>query len=169
MPEQYIGEVRMAGFNFAPQGWARCEGQLMSIAQNDALFAILGTTYGGDGINTFALPDLRGRVPTHVDTNFPLGLKGGEGQHTLNTQEMPGHTHQLMASTAVSHFNNPANRTFGDVEAGAFNIFTPPDNTATLAASSLKASGGSQPHNNYQPTLCINFIIALEGIFPSQN
>ncbi|HEY0589204.1 MAG TPA: tail fiber protein [Pseudoduganella sp.] len=169
MSEPYLAEIRMTGFSFAPKGWALCNGQLLPINQNQALFAILGTTYGGNGQTTFALPDLRGRVPVHMHANFNLGQQGGEASHTLIASEMPAHTHSLGISTAVSHQADPTGRVLGNVEAGALNYYAPQDGTATLAAHTVTSSGGSQPHENMQPYLTINFIIALQGIFPSQS
>jgi len=169
MSEPYLAEIRMTGFSFAPKGWALCNGQLLPINQNQALFALLGTTYGGNGITTFALPDFRGRVPTHVGAGFDLGQQAGEASHALNAAEMPAHTHSLGISTAASHQADPAGRVLGNVEAGALNYYAPMDGSATLAANTVANSGGGQPHENMQPYLTLNFIIALQGIFPSQN
>ena len=169
MSEPYLAEIRMTGFSFAPRGWALCNGQILPINQNQALFAILGTTYGGNGQTTFALPDLRGRVPVHLDGTFNLGQQGGAASHTLIASEMPAHTHSLGISTAVSHQADPTGRVLGNVEAGALNYYAPQDGSATLAANTVANSGGSQPHENMQPYLTINFIIALQGIFPSQS
>ena len=169
MSEPYLAEIRMTGFSFAPRGWALCNGQILPINQNQALFAILGTTYGGNGQTTFALPDLRGRVPVHMDGTFNLGQQGGAASHTLIASEMPAHTHSLGISTAVSHQADPTGRVLGNVEAGALNYYAPQDGSATLAANTVANSGGSQPHENMQPYLTINFIIALQGIFPSQS
>lgn len=169
MSTPYIGEIRMTGFNFAPTGWALCNGQLMAIAQNETLFAIIGTTYGGDGVNTFALPDLRDRVPMHTGAGKVIGMQAGEAAHTLTLAETPAHSHNMMTSTAASHVADPTGKTFGNVEAGALNTFHAADGSATLAPSSLGMAGGNQPHDNEQPSLTINFVIALEGIFPSMN
>ncbi|KQV59375.1 MULTISPECIES: phage tail protein [unclassified Duganella] len=169
MSEPYLAEIRMTGFQFAPKGWALCNGQILPINQNQALFSILGTTYGGNGQTTFALPDLRGRVPVHMDAGFGLGQQGGAASHTLSASEMPAHTHSLGISTAVSHQADPSGRVLGNVEAGALNYYAPQDSTATLAPSTVGNSGGSQPHENMQPYLAINFIIALQGSFPSQS
>jgi microcystin-dependent protein len=169
MSEPYLAEIRMTGFQFAPKGWALCNGQILPINQNQALFAILGTTYGGNGQTTFALPDLRGRVPVHMDGGFNLGQQGGEASHTLTANEMPSHTHSLGISTAVSHQADPSGRVLGNVEAGALNYYAPLDGSATLSPATVGNSGGSQPHENMQPYLTINFIIALQGIFPSQS
>ncbi len=169
MSEPYLAEIRMTGFQFAPKGWALCNGQILPINQNQALFAILGTTYGGNGQTTFALPDLRGRVPVHMDGGFNLGQQGGEASHTLTANEMPSHTHSLGISTAVSHQADPSGRVLGNVEAGALNYYATLDGSATLSPATVRNSGGSQPHENMQPYLTINFIIALQGIFPSQS
>lgn len=169
MSDPYIGEIRMTGFNFAPVSWALCNGQLLPIDQNQALFAIVGTTYGGDGQTTFALPDLRGRVPMHAGANFPLGQVAGEPVHTVIESELPSHTHQLMASTAVNHSADPTGCVFGNVQPGDLNLFRVQDNSTTLAASTVGLAGGTQPHENMQPYTVVNFIIALEGIFPPHN
>ncbi len=169
MSEPYLAEIRMTSFNFAPKGWALCNGQILPINQNQALFALLGTTYGGNGITTFALPDMRGRVPAHMGPSFALGDKAGEASHTVTANEMPAHTHGLGISTAASHQADPTGRVLGNVEAGALNYYAPLDGTATLAPNTVGNAGGSQPHENMQPYLTINFIIALQGIFPSQS
>lgn len=169
MSTPYLAEVRMTGFAFAPKGWALCNGQLLAIGQNQALFSLLGTTYGGNGVTTFALPDLRGRVPIHTGAGFSLGQQAGEASHTLTMGEMPGHTHSLGISTAVSHQADPSARVLGNVEAGALNYYAPQDSTATLAPATVANAGASQPHENMQPYLAVNFIIALSGIFPSRD
>ena len=169
MSDPYIGEIRMSGFNFAPVDWALCDGQLLSIASNDVLFSILGTQYGGDGVTTFALPDLRGRVPMHAGAGYLQGQAAGEIRHTLIPGEMPSHTHQLRASTVASHFADPTGRVFGNVQPGDLNLFRVQDNTATLATSTVGFAGGAQPHENMQPYTVVNFIIALNGIYPSQS
>jgi microcystin-dependent protein len=166
MSDPYIGEIRMAGFSFAPQEWALCNGQLLNIADNDALFSILGTTYGGDGITTFALPDLRGRVPMHPGGSYVQGQSAGETQHTLTAGEIPAHTHQLNASTVASHFADPTGRVLGNVQPNDLNIFRVQDNTSTLAGTTVGFTGGSQPHENMQPYTVVNFVIALYGIYP---
>jgi microcystin-dependent protein len=169
MSEAYIGEIRMTGFNFAPRGWAPCNGQLMPINENEALFAILGTSYGGDGVSTFALPNLQGRVPMHVGQSFSLGQAAGETEHTLIPAEMPAHTHQVMASTTATHAADPTGRVFGNVQTGDLNLFRVQDNSAAMATPTIGQAGGSQPHENMQPYTVMNFVIALEGIFPSHN
>lgn len=169
MSEQYLGEIRMTGFSFAPKGWALCNGQFLPINQNQALFAILGTTYGGNGVTTFALPDLRGRAPAHIGSVFTLGQQAGAASHTLTANEMPAHSHNLGISTAVSHQADPTGRVLGNVEAGAANYYAPQDGSATLAPNTVASAGGGQPHENMQPYLTVNFIIALQGIFPSRD
>lgn len=172
MSEPFIGEIRMFGGNFAPRGWALCDGQILSIAQNTALFSLLGTTYGGNGQTTFALPDLRGRVPVHPGqgpglTNRTLGQTGGEEAHTLISTEMPVHNHIVNAKSAGGSAATPAN----NVPAGSTardNQYAPAADT-TMSPSMVGSAGGSQPHNNMQPYQCVNFIIALEGIYPSRN
>lgn len=166
MSEPFLSEIRLVSFNFPPKGWAYCNGQLLPINQNQALFALLGTTYGGNGQTTFALPELRGRAPMHVALNHPLGQRAGTEHHTLSLQEMPTHTHGLSASTADADLSSPAGAlpACGSVETYAAS------GPAILMGSqaSTNVTGGSQPHNNMQPFLTVNFIIALQGIFPSQ-
>lgn len=171
MADPYIGEVKIVSFGFAMKGWAYCNGQLLSIAQNQALFSILGTTYGGDGITTFALPDLRGRTPVHAGTNpigvnpVVLGQAAGEQNHTLLISEMPAHNHLVLASEAVGSNSDPTNEFFASSTENIYNAT--PD--VTLTPQTIAATGGSQPHNNMQPYLVLNFVIALVGIFPSRS
>lgn len=165
MSEPFLGEVRIMSFGFAPRGWAVCNGQLLPINQNQALFSLLGTMYGGDGRTTFALPNLQSRTPIHFG-NHSLGSAGGEVTHTLTIQELPQHTHTLQAA------NNPA--TTNTATATAYlgqqaNTYTGPSNLVAMAAGEIGAVGGSQPHSNMQPFLVLNFCIALQGIFPSQS
>jgi microcystin-dependent protein len=168
MSAPYLGEIRMVGFYFAPMGWAFCDGALLSIADNDALFALLGTTYGGDGINTFALPDLRGRIPLHIGTGgggtYGLGQTGGTEGVTLTVQQMPAHQHIPNGATAGS-LNSPTNTVWAGWTGAQFI-----DQTANgmMNAAAIGSAGGSQPHNNLPPFLAINFVIALAGIFPTQ-
>ena len=169
MASPFLGEIRMFGGNFPPFGWAKCDGQLLAISQNDALFALLGTTFGGDGVSTFALPDLRSRLPIHQGqgpglSNYVIGQQAGTESVTLTTQQLPGHNHLMNAVTANT--NSPANAAFGS---GGLSIFKAGPPTANLAAGSILPAGGSQPHDNTMPFLVVTFIIALEGIFPSQN
>jgi microcystin-dependent protein len=165
--DSFVGEIRMFGGNFAPVGWALCNGQLLSISENEVLYTLIGTTYGGDGQVTFALPDLRGRLPIHQGSGNVMGQSGGVEAVTLTSQTTPAHTHQLTAAlTATS--DSPANT-----------MLAPNPNIATLQFGGdepvpyppvlVSVVGGSQPHENRQPFLCLNFIISLSGIFPSQN
>jgi microcystin-dependent protein len=165
MAEPFLSEIRIMSFSFAPKGWAQCNGQIMPINQNQALFALLGTTFGGNGQTTFALPDLRGRAPIHVGAGHTLGERAGEEAHTITQQETPAHTHAMNAAGVPAATN---------VGTGAFlaqvaNAYTPATNLTTLAPGEIGAVGGSQPHINMQPFLALNFSIALQGIFPSQN
>ncbi len=166
MSEPFLGEIRMFGLNSAPRGWALCNGQLLSIASNQALFSLLGTTYGGDGRTTFALPDLRGRVPVHVGNGVTLGQSAGEENHTLIQAEMPAHTHQMSASTAAANQKNVEGSIW---TSSTSNPFGPAASLTPMNAASLAAAGGSQAHPNMQPYLTVNFCIATQGIFPSRN
>jgi microcystin-dependent protein len=168
MSEPFLSEIRIMSFAFAPKGWALCNGQLLPINQNQALFSLLGTTYGGDGRTTFALPDLQSRVPMSWGAGHILGERGGESAHTLSQNEMPGHTHAVQASTAATNGTaTPANNYLG----GADNVYLPPSggSQTTLRPDAVTTVGGSQAHLNMQPYLTLNFCIALQGIFPSQN
>jgi len=169
MSDPFLGEIKMVSFNFAPKGWALCNGQTLPINQNQALFALLGTTFGGNGQTTFALPNLQGRTPAHMSGAYILGQTGGEETHTLTQGEIP-HDHPLMASRDFANSVNPVNNLLG-AKAGRFgkNIYAPAGNLTPLDARSVEAVGGGQPHNNMQPSLTLNFVIALTGIFPSQN
>ena len=171
MAQPYVGEIRMFGGNFAPAGWMFCDGQLLPISENETLFQLIGTTYGGDGQSTFALPDLRGRLPVHngtgsSGTNFTLAESGGAEEVTLTVSQIPAHTHAMVASA-----NNATKAAAAGNVLAQTPTYTPyvaglPANQA-LAANSLGPVGGSQPHTNFQPYLCVNFIISLFGIFPS--
>jgi microcystin-dependent protein len=165
MSEPFLSEIRIMSFNFAPKGWAQCNGQFLPINQNQALFALLGTTYGGDGRVTFALPDLRGRAPIHEGSGHTLGEKGGEQAHTLTLSELPLHTHLLNANTGSGQ-NNPPGAVLGKAAA---NMYGPASALATMGPNSVLNVGGSQAHLNMQPFLTLTFCIALQGIFPSQN
>lgn len=165
MAEPFLAEIRIMSFEFAPKGWALCNGQLLPINQNQALFSLLGTTYGGDGRVNFALPDLRARVPVHEGNGHTLGERSGEQAHTLSIGEMPAHTHLVQASSAPGTAVNPANA----VLAVASNVYRQADNLTALNAASVTNAGGSQAHLNMQPFLALNFCIALQGIFPSPN
>jgi microcystin-dependent protein len=165
MAEPFIGEIRQFAGNFAPQGWALCAGQLLPIDQNDALFALIGTTYGGDGQTTFGLPDLQGRVPVHVGSNINLGQPGGSETVTLTQGELPIHAHTAASSnTGVN--DQPAGNVWG--KTGSLAAYGAPPSSATLNPASVSATGGSQPHENRVPFVAITYIISLEGIFPSQ-
>lgn len=166
----FIGEIYMFAGNFAPVGWAFCNGQLMSIAQNQALFALLGTTYGGDGIQTFALPNLQSRIPIHNSQTHVQGQFDGVESVTLLSSNMPAHTHALQASPAATSIDTPAaNTVSGDTTLAGARMYGLPTTPTTMSPSAIGAAGGSQPHENRMPYLAIDFIIALEGIFPSQN
>lgn len=165
MSEPYIGEIRVISFNFPPKGWTFCNGQLLPINQNQALFSILGTTYGGDGRQTFGLPNLQGRVPMHVGNGIVLGELGGEVAHTLNISELPAHNHVPVGSSSAASSPSLSNALWAPNGA---NPYASSVNTAMNPAAIL-AVGGSQPHDNMSPYLVLNFIIALQGIFPSQN
>jgi microcystin-dependent protein len=166
--EPFLGEIRIMGFNFAPNGWALCNGQILPINQNQALFALLGTRYGGNGQTTFALPNLQGMVPMHFGAGHGLAETSGEYAHTLSVAEMPLHTHLVAASTSADQGTaaaSPAGRVLG----GFANLYQPPANLLAIAPATIAAAGGSQPHENTQPYLTLSFCIALIGIFPSQN
>ncbi|MBS0582317.1 MAG: phage tail protein [Proteobacteria bacterium] len=173
MSTPFIGEIRMFAGNFAPAGWAYCNGALISISQNDALFALLGTIYGGDGVNTFALPDLQGRTPVHQGqgpglSGYVIGERSGVETVTLISNQYPTHTHALGASSGAGTAPGPGN----DVLAASASIkaYTDsPPNVGLNAAALPPSNGGSQPHENMQPSLCVSFIISLFGVFPSQN
>ncbi len=166
MSEPFLAEIKIVGFNFAPRGWAFCDGQIMPINQNQSLYSLLGTTYGGDGQTSFALPELRGRTAIHKSSSHVLGQKSGEEKHILNVDEMPEHKHQLQASTADANRPIPAGSLLAksSIEAYANN-----DNVTLLNDTSIAASGGNQGHENMQPFLAVNFCIALQGLFPLRN
>lgn len=163
--EPYVGEIRMFAGDFAPVGWQFCDGQLLSIAENDVLFSLIGTTYGGDGQNTFALPDLRGRAPMHTGSGFTLGQQAGSETVTLNSNQIPSHTHAAGASSLVATSDQPGGRVPA-VNAAGVPMFAAAADTS-LAAAALLSAGGSQAHNNMQPSLAIHLIISLYGIYPS--
>lgn len=164
MAEPFLSEIRLFSFNFAPKGWALCNGQLLPINQNQALFSLLGTTYGGDGRVNFALPNLQGRVPIHMSSGHTLGESAGEQNHTLSLAEIPQHTHSANASPANADAPVPGN----NLLASANNLYAAPANLTSLLPASVGNAGGSQAHLNMQPFLTINFCIALQGIFPSR-
>lgn len=171
MSQPYVGEIRMFAGNFAPAGWMFCEGQLLPISENDVLFNIIGTTYGGDGQQTFALPDLRGRFPMHNGNGFTIGETGGSESVTLTVQQIPAHSHVPTASTTTGDAVIPDNSVWASQ--GALDQFksNPDPNVhldSLMAPNTIGTTGGSQPHENMSPFLCVNFIISLFGIFPSQ-
>ncbi len=166
MAEPFLGEIRMFAGNFAPYGWALCEGQLIPISENDALFSLIGTTYGGDGETTFALPDLRGRIPVHQGNGFAVGRSGGSEQVMLLANQSPVHSHLLQASRDTAGQSAPSGNVLARTTGSDIYAFDLP--VTNMSPSAISFVGGSQPHENIQPFLCVNFIIALFGIFPSQ-
>ena len=165
MSEPFLGEIRIVGFNFAPRGWALCDGQILPINQNQALYSLLGTTYGGDGRTSFALPDLRGRAPMHFSSGHLLGQRAGEENHTLSAAEMPQHTHEVNASSGNATSASPQGNVFAAAERPIYREYDPGAGQTIGGAS----AGGSQAHGNMQPYLTVNFVIALQGLFPSRN
>ncbi|MGZ5435474.1 MAG: phage tail protein [Pyrinomonadaceae bacterium] len=173
MGEPFIGEIRMFGGNFPPSGWAFCQGQLMPISENDALFTLIGTTYGGDGQQTFGIPDLQGRAPVHagqgpgITQNYQLGEKAGVESVTLTTQQIPIHNHAFIASGDLADQITGTNGVLANPVSLSTYFTAAPD--SSLNANSVTPVGGSQPHENLQPYLCISFILSLFGVFPTQN
>jgi microcystin-dependent protein len=169
MGEPYIGEIRIFAGNFAPNGWMFCEGQLLPISENDALFTLIGTAFGGDGEETFGLPDLRGRLPLHPGNGFSYAENGGTEEVTLTVQQIPIHNHPVLCTESAGTQDLPTNNIFAQSTDQLY--FTPtvglPANT-TLHAQSVTPTGGNQPHTNFAPYLCVNFIISLFGVFPTQ-
>jgi microcystin-dependent protein len=166
MGTPFMGEIKIISWNFAPQGWAFCNGQFLPINQNQALFSILGTTYGGNGQTTFALPDLRGRAPLHRGSQNTLGTKAGQEAHTLTQSEMPAHTHIAQASTQIGTVLTASGNVLGKRTAEPYHA---PTTLGIMQPDTISNVGQSQPHNNMQPYLVLNYIIALQGIFPSHN
>ena len=168
MAQPYVGEIRMFAGNFAPAGWMFCEGQLLPISEYETLFNLIGTTYGGDGQSTFALPDLRGRVPIHQGNGVILAETGGVEQVTLTVAQIPAHTHQMLGTLNAASDTNPNNNIFAKtlVNVSAYGTDAP---LSTLSPQAIGSTGGSQPHTNFQPYLCVDFIISLFGIFPRQS
>lgn len=166
MGTPFMGEIKIISWNFAPQGWAFCNGQFLPINQNQALFSLLGTTYGGNGQTTFALPDLRGRAPLHRGQQNTLGTRAGQEAHTVTQSEMPTHTHILQASSQDGTVLTPAGNVLGKRASEPYHA---PTNLGLMKPDTVSNVGGSQPHNNMQPYLVLNYIIALIGIFPSHN
>jgi microcystin-dependent protein len=167
MSSPFIGEIRMVGFNFAPVGWAFCDGSVMPIDQNVALFQLIGTTYGGDGQATFALPDLRSRVPVHVGPGFTLAQSGGVESVTLTTNQMPSHSHLPQADANNGNSSDPTGHVWAQSQASRQYVAGGSAN-APMNAGAMASTGGSQPHDNMLPFLAVNFVISLFGIFPSQ-
>lgn len=165
MAQPYVGEIRMFAGNFAPAGWMFCEGQLLPISEYETLFNLIGTTYGGDGQSTFALPDLRGRIPIHQGNGFILAETGGAEEITLTVSQIPAHSHPLLATSAGGTVATPVNGLLA--ESVSINPFIEDVTNSNMNAAAVSAVGGSQPHTNFQPYLCVDFIISLFGIFPS--
>lgn len=171
MSSPYIGEIRMFGGNFAPLGWAFCDGRVLPISENDTLFNLIGTTYGGDGQSTFALPDLRGRIPVHQGSSpggsYTIGEQAGTEVTTLTVQQIPNHSHALLASASPGFLASPASSTFAAHR--DHKAFTQGSPSSLAAPSAIGAVGGSQPHENMPPFLCVSFIISLFGVYPTQS
>jgi microcystin-dependent protein len=165
MSDPFLGEIRMFAGTYAPDMWAFCEGQFLLIAQYGELFSVIGTMYGGDGMTTFALPDLRGRVPIHQGNAFVLAQKGGAEKVTLTANQTAAHSHSMQATSDIPNLSSPKDNLLGQAAAKFYRAGTP---TVSLNAASVSAVGGSQPHANLQPYLCINFIISLNGIYPQR-
>lgn len=165
MAQPYVGEIRMFAGNFAPAGWMFCEGQLLPISENETLFQLIGTTYGGDGQSTFSLPDLRGRLPIHQGNGFILAETGGVEEVTLTVGQIPAHSHPYIVSTASGTDTSPSNQVLA--ASPNVSIYRPASPNLPMLASSISTTGGSQPHQNLMPYLCVHFIISLFGIFPS--
>jgi microcystin-dependent protein len=161
----YVGEVRMFAGNFAPAGWMFCQGQTLPISENETLFQLIGTTYGGDGEETFNLPNLASRVPVHQGNSFVIGQTGGVEDVQLNVQQIAAHNHAMLATSSISNQTSPANNVVAQSSTGKLYVEDTP--TANLSNIVVSAVGGGQPHTNLQPYLCINFIISLFGVFPS--
>jgi len=166
--DPFLGEIRMFGGNFAPQGWATCDGQILPIAQNTALFSLLGTTYGGNGQTTFALPDLRGRLPVHIGGGLTIGQAGGSETVILTATNLPAHTHTANAASAARTLSPAGQYWAADPGANVAPYAAAPDGRV-MSGTAIGAQGGSQPHANMQPFLAVTFIIALEGIYPSRS
>lgn len=170
MAQPYVGEVRMFGGNFAPAGWAFCDGRLLAISQYDTLFNLIGTTYGGDGQQTFAVPDMRGRLPVHmgqgpgISNNYVIGQKGGTESVTLTANQIPAHNHLLLVSGTAASASSPQSNMLAN---GTANLYLRDNPSATMSNASINLTGGNQAHDNMMPYLCVSFIISLFGIFPS--
>jgi microcystin-dependent protein len=169
MAQPYVGEIRMFAGNFAPAGWMFCEGQLLPISEYETLFNLIGTTYGGDGQSTFALPDLRGRLPIHFGSGFTLAETGGAEEITLTVNQMPAHAHPLLASANLGSLPDPVGSVTAQSRTAGVDLYLEDVPNVSLAPNAISSVGGSQPHTNFQPYLCVDFIISLFGIFPSQS
>jgi len=169
MSTPYLDEIKLVAFNFAPKGWTMCNGQLLPINQNQALFSLLGTTYGGNGQTTFGLPDLRGRVPLHFGPSFQLGANGGEYNHTITISELPQHTHPMQAQNSNANVANPAGNLLANTQTAPLAIYQQPVGLVNMFVGNITNVGGSQAHQNQSPFLVMTWIIALQGIFPSRN
>ncbi len=167
MAQPYVGEVRMFAGNFAPAGWMFCDGQLLPISEYETLFNLIGTTYGGDGQSTFAVPDLRGRIPIHTSSSHTLAETGGAEAVTITVPQLPAHSHPLLANNAIANSPNPENKFLGLSSQVQMYFGDPPN--INMNAGAISSIGGSQPHDNMMPFLCLSFIISLFGIFPSPN
>ncbi len=166
MAQPYVGEIRMFAGNFAPAGWMFCESQILPISEYETLFNLIGTTYGGDGQSTFALPDLRGRLPIHIGNGFSLAQNGGAEEITLAGSQIPVHSHTLLGTSNPAATNNPTGAYLANTDTGKL-VYTAANGTVAQNPNMITSTGGSQPHTNFQPYLCIDFIISLFGIFPS--
>ena len=166
MAQPYVGEIRMFAGNFAPAGWQFCEGQLLPISEYETLFNLIGTTYGGDGESTFALPDLRGRIPLHQGNGFTLAETGGAEEITLTVNQIPAHSHPVLGATREGNRTEPSGATWATAAMEKPYIAAVPN--VNMATQAIGSTGGSQPHNNFQPYLCVDFIMSMYGIFPSQ-
>lgn len=171
MSEPFLGEIKLFSFPFAPQGWAFCNGQILPINQNQALFSLLGTSYGGNGYNTFALPNLQGRTPIHTDNNnYIIGQSGGETSHTLTLGELPAHRHALSVVSSQGNKNQPGGNLPAAAPTGLGNVYGPATQLTPFAPAAVSSTNShGDPHSNLQPYLTLNFVIALQGIFPSRN
>ncbi|WP_409342786.1 phage tail protein [Paenibacillus sp. MBLB4367] len=165
--EPFLGEIRLFAFGFTPRGWLPCEGQILSIQANTALFSLLGVTYGGNGVTNFGLPNLQGRVPLHVGASRSLGTRGGEERHTLTTVEIPAHTHTARASTSTANDADPAGKAWAALPVSGYMRNAAPN--TVMNPQAVASTGGSQPHNNMQPYTVLNFCIAITGIYPTRN
>jgi len=168
MSEPFLAEIRIVAFNFAPRGWAYCDGQILPIDQNQSLYSLLGTTYGGDGRTTFALPDLRGRIPFHVGDGLQQGEAGGETQHTIGILEMPNHSHTLRCATEDGNAVEPKSNLLAESPVGDLQ-YSGDNPDGSMHTDAITSAGGGQAHNNLPPYLVLNFVIALQGLFPSRN